>query len=196
MNAEAILKKIEQDARDTAARLLREAQAKAEAAREASEQKIAAERTAALEAARRDGLDLDDRMRRMAKLDARKAMLAAKRGVLGEAFDKALSLMRAMPDRQARAFGLSMLLASARGDELLVPDPEAAWCDAAFVREANEALQKAGKPGEIKLAAKAEAAGGGFSMVSGGVTVDCSCAAALSMQRAALEAEVAAVLFD
>ncbi len=195
MNAQAILTRIEQDARADAAQLLREAQVKAEAVRAASEKKIAEERTAALETARQNALELDDRMQRMAKLDARKALLAAKRTVLDEAFTRALQKMQAMSAAEAKAFGLAMLLDAAQGDEILIADQGSAWCDQAFVAEANQALVKAGKPGKVSLADGKQALGGGFLLRRGGMEVNCSFPAALEASRMRLEAEVAALLF-
>ena len=74
MNAQPILNRIEQDARQTAAAMLRDAQARADAVHRAAEEKIEAERERTLEQARRDALDMDDRMQRMARLDGRKAL--------------------------------------------------------------------------------------------------------------------------
>ncbi len=196
MNAQPILARIEQDARDAAAGLLRDAQSRAEALRNASEQRIETGREAAMEQARKDALALDDRMQRMAKLDARKALLAAKRTVLDEAFARALAKMRAMPDKDARAFGLAQVLEAAQGDETLVPDTGAKWCDQAFVDEANAALKNAGKNGQIALSKETRALGGGFLLLRGGMEINCSYQAALDAQRLNMEAEIAALLFE
>lgn len=196
MNAQGILNKIQQDARDGAAEILREARRKAEETRSVSDERIAAAREAAMERARQEALALDDRMQRMAKLDARKDLLAAKREVLDEAFARALDKLAAMPAAQAQAFGLSMLLDSAAGDEVLVRDAGSAWCDDAFVKRANEALVAAGKQGGITLSADTCNLGGGFLLRRGGMEINCSYQAALEARRMDIEAEVAACLFD
>ncbi len=196
MNAQAILTRIEQDGEAARAQLLRDAQAKADQVRKASEEKIGLERTKCLDVARRDALQLDDRLQRMARLDARKALLAAKRQVLDEAFESALSMMQQMPREQALQFGLMSLLSAAQGDETVVPDAASAWCDAAFIQQANDALVKAGKPGKLTLAREAKSLGGGFLLVRGGMEINCSYQAALSANRMDLEAEVAALLFS
>ena len=196
MNAQGILTRIEQDAREAAATILRDAQAKAEDMRAASDKKIETERAAAMEQARQDALALDDRMQRMAKLDARKELLAAKRDVLDEAFARALDKMAAMPEDKARAFGLAMLIDSAAGDETLVPDAASAWCDQSFVDAANAALKQAGKPGDIKLSGEKRNLGGGFILQRGGMEVNCSFGAALEARRMDVEAEVASLLFE
>lgn len=196
MNAESILSRIDQDAREAAARILRDAQAKAEESRKASEAHIEQAREAAMEQARKDAIALDDRMQRMAKLDARKALLAAKREVLDEAFSQALDTMAAMPDDQARAFGLSMLLSSAVGDETVYADAASAWCDQGFVTAANAALVQSGRQGALRLSGEKRNLGGGFVLARGGLEVNCSYKAALDAGRMDLEAEVAALLFE
>lgn len=196
MNAQGILDRIEKDARRAASQTLEDAQRRADTLRKESDARIEQSQQAALDQARRDAAAMDDRTQRMAKLDARKALLAAKRGVLDEAFTKALDRMAAMPDDQARAFGLSMLLDSAAGDEQLVPDGASGWCDQAFVDAANAALVKAGKPGKITLSAERRALGGGFVLTRGGMEINCSYPAALDARRGDIEGEVAGLLFD
>ena len=196
MNAQPILNRIEQDARQTAAAMLRDAQARADAVHRAAEEKIEAERERTLEQARRDALDMDDRMQRMARLDGRKALLAAKRQVLDEAFAGALDKLRAMPAPQARAFGLRLLLEAAHGDEQVVADEQSAWCDEAFIQEATDLLSKAGRPARLTLAAQSRALGGGFALLRGGMEINCSFPAVVASQRAEMEAEIAALLFD
>lgn len=196
MNAQSILTRIEQDAREAAAQILRDARAKADAMQKASEAKIERERSEALEQARREALELDDRMQRMAKLDVRKALLAAKRQVLDEAFAKALSKLQAMPDGDAKAFGMRLLLGAAQGDERVVPDEASAWCDAAFIKEANAKLTEAGRPGGLTLAPETRKLGGGFVLLRGGMEVQCTYVAALEAGRMDMEADIAALLFD
>lgn len=195
MKADGILKRIEEDARVAAAEILRDAQAKADAIRSASDSRISKGRDAAMEQARQEAIALDDRMQRMAKLDARKDMLAAKREVLDEAFARALDKLYAMPEDKARAFGLSMLLSSATGEETLIPDAESAWCDQQFVDAANAALVKAGKPGHIVLSKDRRSLGGGFVLARSGMEINCSYKAAMEARRMDIEAEIVSILF-
>ena len=118
--------------------------------------------------------DRDDRMQRMAELDARKALLREKRVVLDEAFALALKKMQAMPAAQAKRYAMAVLLDVARGDETLIADADSTWCDAAFVREANAALAAAGREGKLRLSGEKRALGGGFLLVRGGMEVNCS----------------------
>lgn len=191
MNAQTILTRIERDAREAGAATLREARARAEALEQVSEARVEAARSAAIEQARRDAIELDDRMLRMAKLDSRKALLAAKREVLDQAFAEALARMQAMPADAARAFGMRLLLDAAKGGETLIADENSAWCDAAFVAEANTKLPGGG----VTLSKETRALGGGFLLLRGGMEINCSFPAALDVERMRLEAEVAELLF-
>ena len=112
MNADAILKRIEQDARQSAEATMDDARKRAEALSAARREKLSQEDEAAMAQARKDALALDDRLQRMAELDARKALLAEKRRVLDEAFALALEKMRKMPAARATEFALRTLLES------------------------------------------------------------------------------------
>lgn len=195
MNADAILKRIEQDARQAAEATMNDARKRAETVAASWQEKLSKEDAEAMERARKDALALDDRMQRMAELDARKALLADKRTVLDEAFALALEKMQAMPANKARAFALKMLLASARGDETVVADSQCMWLDASFIDEANRALKAAGREGRLTLSAEKKQLGGGFLLARDGMEVNCSFPAALEAQRPELEAEVASMLF-
>lgn len=195
MNAQGILTRIEKDAREAAASTLRDAQRRAQELRAQSDEKIARARAEAQDMAQREAVALDDRMQRMAKLDARKELLAAKRTVLDEAFAKALKKMAAMPDQDARAFGMQMMISSASGNETVVADSESAWCDARFLEAANARLKELGKQGALVLSVETRNLGGGFVLERGGMEINCSYQAALEGRRMDIEAEIAATLF-
>ena len=195
MNADAILKRIEQDARQSAEATMDDARKRAEALSAARREKLSQEDEAAMAQARKDALALDDRLQRMAELDARKALLAEKRRVLDEAFALALEKMRKMPAARAKEFALRTLLESAQGDETVVADQDSAWLDDAFIAEANKARAASGREGKLTLSNEKKALGGGFLLTHDGMEVNCSFPAVLSARRLELEADVASALF-
>ena len=195
MNADTILKRIEQDARQSAEATMDDARKRAEALSAARREKLSQEDEAAMARARKDALALDDRLQRMAELDARKALLAEKRRVLDEAFALALEKMRKMPAARAKEFALRTLLESAQGDETVVADQDSSWLDDAFIAEANKALAASGREGNLTLAHEKQALGGGFLLTNDGMEVNCSFPAVLSARRLELEADVASALF-
>ena len=109
MNAQAILDKILQDAKESASATLRDADDRAKEMEAAADKRIAAARAKTEAQARQDAEAATARMQRMAELDERKLLLADKRRMMDRAFELALAKMKAMPAKQARAFLLDAL---------------------------------------------------------------------------------------
>lgn len=196
MNAEAITSKILEDARAQAAAALGEAQRKADDLRRWDEAAIEEKRQQSEAQADRQAAEMRDRMLRMAELDQKKALLSVKRQVIDLAFADALERMAAMGAEQKREYIEKLLLASAQGGEELIPSAEdKALFDPAFMARLNAQLQKAGKAA-VTLSSQDRPLGGGFVLKQGGLEINCAFSAVLSQARSALEAEVAAVLFN
>ena len=195
MDAKAILDRIEQDARGSASSTLDEAQKRADSLREASEERIRQQKENALSRAQADGALMRERMLRMAELEDKKTLLAAKKGVMDKAFDDALGLMEKMDAGKMRSFLLSLAVQVADGDEtLMVGQENAAWFDDSFLSKANEMLRAAGKPGALKKSA-VSVPGVGFALQKSGTQVNCTMEALLAQNRTTLETDVARVLF-
>ena len=196
MNAEAITSKILEDARAQAAAALGEAQRKADDLRRRDEAAIEEKRQQSEAQADRQAAEMRDRMLRMAELDQKKALLSVKRQVIDLAFADALERMAAMGAEQKREYIEKLLLASAQGGEELIPSAEdKALFDPAFMARLNAQLRKAGKAA-VTLSSQDRPLGGGFVLKQGGLEINCAFSAVLSQARSALEAEVAAVLFN
>ena len=120
MNAQAILDKILEDAKENASAVLKDANDRAGAMRKATEERIATARANTEARAHEDAQAAAVRMGRMAELDERKLLLKDKRDMMERAFSLALDKMKAMPAKEARAFLLSTLSELADGDEELI----------------------------------------------------------------------------
>ena len=130
MNATAILEKIQEEAKTNAAAILQEANDRAEKMHTASDAKIASAKADMEKKAKADGLVEEQRLIRMEELDGRKRVLAAKRSLIGRAFDGALQKMEAMSAKEARTFLLEMIQQVAEGDEkIIVGADHDAWFD-------------------------------------------------------------------
>ena len=196
MNAEAILVKIEEDAKLSAERILSDAQARAEAMKHASRDKIEDMHKAALNKAAEDSAELEQRMLRMAGLDERKELLAKKRQLIDEAFAMAANLLKQAPASQKRAFFLSQTVQNASGHETVaLGDASTDWFDEAFLPEANRALEAAGKPGGLTLASQRVTGCEGAVLKARGAETHCTFEAILTELRPQLEQSVAALLF-
>ena len=218
MNATAILEKLQEEAKENAAAILQDANDRAEKMRTASDAKIASAKADMEKKAKADGLVEEQRLIRMEELDERKRVLAAKRSLIDRAFDAALQKMKAMPADEARAFLIRLIAEVAEGDEqVIIGAEDAAWFNDAFVSEANAALKKAGRKGELTLATEqrkgvtlkkagreeevtlaAERRKGvsGLILAKDDTEINCSYAAILDSKRLEMEAEVAQVLFS
>ena len=196
MNAQAILDKIGQDAGDAALRIADDAQVKIAQMRAASGAKIEAQHAALLSRAQRESDELEQRMLRMAELDSRKALLAKKRALMDEAFTRAGAKLAKAPVEEKRAFFLRMVARNAAGTEALLASANAPWFDDAFLAEANAALAKAGKPADLTLATERARGGEGVTLRLNGAETRLTLDVLLDESRAAMEQQVAAVLFD
>lgn len=196
MNAEAITLKILEDARAQAAQVLRDAHQRADELQAQGDAQIEARRLESEAQAEKQADELRDRMLRMAELDQKKALLAAKREVIDQAFEDAGRRMEEMDGAAKKAFMGKLLLGSAEGGEEIIPDEkDRGLFDAAYMAHLNDALEKAGKQG-VTLSPKSRDLGGGFVLKKGGLEINCAFDAVLRQMRPALEAEVAGVLFD
>lgn len=195
MDVKAILDKIGEDAKASAAELLDEARQRAEALRTASRQRV----NALLEENDRrilsDAKEQEARLVRMAELEEKKQFLSAKRGVLDRAFHQAVETLRALPEKDARAFFLARVVALSEGDEALLPGRDGPQLfDAGFVAEANEALVNAGKKGALTLGQE-KAAGSGFVLQKGGTEINCTFESLVDALRLEAETDAAGILF-
>lgn len=196
MNAEAITLKILEDARAQAAQVLRDAHQRADELQAQGDAQIEARRLESEAQAEKQADELRDRMLRMAELDQKKALLAAKREVIDQAFEDAGRRMEEMDGAAKKAFMEKLLLGSAEGGEEIIPDEkDRGLFDAAYMAHLNDALEKAGKEG-VTLSPKSRDLGGGFVLKKGGLEINCAFDAVLRQMRPTLEAEVASVLFD
>ena len=192
MNAEAILNKIGEDARETADQLKAEAGRKAEALKSASQAKVQALHDQMEKQADAEAKAQADRMRRMAELETRKQLLEKKRQVLDEAFQLARQELCSQPKEKTRAFMLDRLLAVAQGDEsLLVGENNGGWFDQGFLDELNQKL-----PGKVVLAEGNARGVTGAVLVRGGTEVYVTYESLLESARIRLETEIAQILFN
>ena len=101
-----------------------------------------------------------------------------------------------LPEEEWRRMMRRLLLDSAvcGTETLTVPAGQRERFDG-LLPEINEELQKRGRRGELKLAPEPAAIESGFILAGGDYTVDCSMGTLIAERRAALEPEVARVLF-
>ncbi|MBN1777650.1 MAG: hypothetical protein JW811_05965 [Clostridiales bacterium] len=197
MDAQAILTKIEADARDAAEKVLGDAQEKAKTMTLEAQQNRGMLKSAMLAQAEQECAQMEERMHRMAELDDRKAMLAKKREVISEAFALAKEKLQKTKPRDRRAFYLRKVADFAVGEETLIVGKDGAdWFDDGFVSDANKALKAAGKPGSLSLQKERMDGCAGVVLSHRGAQVRITFEALLDEAQGELEQAAAQVLFS
>jgi len=195
MDAQAILEKIEQDAKEAAQKVQSDAQAKVKLMKLEAQSQIEAQEKTMLRQAEQDSVQMEERMQRMADLDDRKAMLQLKREVIDSAFQKAMEKLEATKPADRRAFYLAQVAKFAGGEETLIAGADTAWFDDGFLADANKALIKAGKPGKLQLQKERRKGCAGVVLSQNGAEVCITFDTLLDEARAELEQAAAHTLF-
>ena len=159
------------------------------------------------EALRRKG-EQDAALRRerlvdVARLEARKTVLAAKQDMVGQAFDLALKKLLELPDQEYIALLAKLAVAASRTgrEQVIFSQKDRSRYGKQAVTMANDMLAKKAGPraaenaGMLTLAEEARPMAGGLILRDGRVETNCSFEVLIHLQRDALSAEVARVLF-
>ena len=159
------------------------------------------------EALRRKG-EQDAALRRerlvdVARLEARKTLLAAKQDMVGQAFDLALKKLLELPDQEYIALLAKLAVAASRTgrEQVIFSQKDRSRYGKQAVTMANEMLAKKAGPraaesaGMLTLAEESRPMAGGLILRDGRVETNCSFEVLIHLQRDALSAEVARALF-
>ena len=171
------------------------------------EDRYASQAEAQAEAIRRKGEQdaalRQERLVDVAKLEARKTVLAAKQDMVGQAFDLALKKLLALPDQEYIALLAKLAVAASRTgrEQVIFSQKDRSRYGKQAVTMANEMLAKKAGPraaesaGMLTLAEEARPMAGGLILRDGRVETNCSFEVLIHLQRDALSAEVARALF-
>lgn len=159
------------------------------------------------EAIRRKG-EQDAALRRerlvdVARLEARKTLLAAKQDLVGQAFDLALKKLLELPDQEYIALLAKLAVAASRTgrEQVIFSQKDRSRYGKQAVTMANDMLAKKAGPraaesaGMLTLAEESRPMAGGLILRDGRVETNCSFEVLIHLQRDALSAEVARALF-
>lgn len=185
---DAALDQAKAQAREIEARYASQAEAQAEAIRRKGEQ---------------DAALRQERLVDVAKLEARKTLLAAKQDMVGQAFDLALKKLLELPDQEYIALLAKLAVAASRTgrEQVIFSQKDRSRYGKQAVTMANEMLAKKAGPraaesaGMLTLAEEARPMAGGLILRDGRVETNCSFEVLIHLQRDALSAEVARALF-
>ena len=158
------------------------------------------------EALRRKG-EQDAALRRerlvdVARLEARKTVLAAKQDMVGQAFDLALKKLLELPDQEYIALLAKLAVAASRTgrEQVIFSQKDRSRYGKQAVTMANDMLAKQAGPhadhtSMLTLAGESRPMAGGLILRDGRVETNCSFEVLIHLQRDALSAEVARALF-
>ena len=185
---DAALDQARAQAREIEARYDSQAQTQAEAIRRKGEQ---------------DAALRQERLVDVAKLEARKTILAAKQDLVGQAFDLALKKLLELPDQEYIALLAKLAVAASRTgrEQVVFSQKDRSRYGKQAVTMANEMLVKKAGPradesaGRLTLAEESRPMAGGLILRDGRVETNCSFEVLIHLQRDALSAEVARALF-
>ena len=184
----AALDQARAQAKEIEARYESQAEAQAEAIRRKGEQ---------------DAALRQERLVDVAKLEARKTLLAAKQDMVGQAFDLALKKLLELPDQEYIALLAKLAVAASRTgrEQVIFSQKDRSRYGNQAVTMANEMLAKKAGPraaeraGMLTLAGESRPMAGGLILRDGRVETNCSFEVLIHLQRDALSAEVARALF-
>lgn len=185
---DAALDQARAQAQEIEARYESQAQTQAEAIRRKGEQ---------------DAALRQERLVDVAKLEARKTILAAKQDMVGQAFDLALKKLLELPDQEYIALLAKLAVAASRTghEQVIFPQKDRSRYGKQAVTMANDMLAKKAGPradesaGRLTLAEESRPMAGGLILRDGRVETNCSFEVLIHLQRDALSAEVARALF-
>ena len=185
---DAALDQARAQAREIEARYDSQAQTQAEAIRRKGEQ---------------DATLRQERLVDVARLEARKTILAAKQDMVGQAFDLALKKLLELPDQEYIALLAKLAVAASRTghEQVIFSQKDRSRYGKQAVTMANDMLAKKAGPradesaGRLTLAEESRPMAGGLILRDGRVETNCSFEVLIHLQRDALSAEVARALF-
>ncbi len=185
---DAALDQARAQAREIEARYDSQAQTQAEAIRRKGEQ---------------DAALRQERLVDVARLEARKTILAAKQDLVGQAFDLALKKLLELPDQEYIALLAKLAVAASRTghEQVIFSQKDRSRYGKQAVTMANDMLAKKAGPradesaGRLTLAEESRPMAGGLILRDGRVETNCSFEVLIHLQRDALSAEVARALF-
>lgn len=185
---DAALDQARAQAQEIEARYESQAQTQAEAIRRKGEQ---------------DAALRQERLVDVAKLEARKTILAARQDMVGQAFDLALKKLLELPDQEYIALLAKLAVAASRTghEQVIFSQKDRSRYGKQAVTMANDMLAKKAGPradesaGRLTLAEESRPMAGGLILRDGRVETNCSFEVLIHLQRDALSAEVARALF-
>lgn len=135
-----------------------------------------------------------ERLTGMARMEAKKTLLAAKQEMISRAFDLALEKLCSLPEEEYIKLlaDLAVRASSTGAEAVIFSQEDRSRIGKAVVTAANEML---GDKGRLTLATQTRPMAGGLILSDGAVEINCSFETLVRLQKTAAAGEVANILF-
>lgn len=190
---EKIIAHIQADAKSQADAILAEAEKQCEAIRADYDKKAAQVYAEKVRTGTKACQDQVDSVQRIARMEAKKALLSVKQEMVAKSFDQAQELLTSLPEEQYVAFLAKLAArASVSGDEEIVLNERDREAVGEAVVKAANALLKGGK---LSLSERTGSFAGGLILSRGNVEANCTAELLVELCRGEMSAEIADMLF-
>ena len=190
---EKIIAHIQADAKSRTDAILAEAEKQCEAIRADYDKKAAQVYAEKVRTGTKACQDQVDSVQRIARMEAKKALLSVKQEMVAKSFEQAQELLTSLPEEQYVAFLAKLAArASVSGDEeIVLNERDRAAVGEAVVKAANALL----KGGKLSLSERTGSFAGGLILSRGNVEANCTAELLVELCRGEMSAEIADMLF-
>jgi len=196
MEAGQVVEKILADAKAEAAKIKKESEEKEAAEQAKLDEQLDQYRKQTEILAKKAGEDEKSHILAAARMDTAKQLLAEKRKILDEVFEKARQQLRDLPDEEYHALCTKLMLEAVEtGDEEVIVDKNENRIDQALINQINQQLGS-NRKGNLKLSEERQDLGAGFILKRGKIKTNISIDVLLEEARKELEIELAKELFE
>lgn len=192
---EKIIAHIQADAQAQADDILARAAAQCEEIRAGYEAKAQELYDSKLRAGAKDCGDRAESLKRLAEMEGRKGLLAAKQEMIAASFAKAQEMLVSLPEEPYRSLlkKLAVDAAVTGKEEIVLNSRDRERCGEAVVKAVNEAL---GEKGQMTLSADTGDFAGGLILRRENIQVNCTAELLVELCRGDMAATLAGVLFE
>lgn len=189
---EKIIAHIQADAKSQADAILAEAEKQCEAIRADYDKKAAQVYAEKVRTGTKACQDQVDSVQRIARMEAKKALLSVKQEMVAKSFEQAQELLTSLPEEQYVAFLAKLAArASVSGDEEIVLNERDREAVGEAVVKAANALLKGGK---LSLSERTGSFAGGLILSRGNVEANCTAELLVELCRGEMSVEIADML--
>ena len=195
IGTERIISHIESEAENKSAAILAAAKVKCEEIAASYAEKAEAAYREKKAQSTRECESAEESAERLARMEAKKDVLAIKQEMVGKVFEKAKEKLSNLPEGEYVQLLAKLMAGSAEGTEEVVFNSGDRALASKVVEAANSALGSAGKESGLHVSDETGSFAGGFVLKRAGVAVNCTVETLIDMLKQDMSPKVAAVLF-